>query len=436
MQTSGVISIWLSANGSKTDFDMETAQKIRKGIDVEKIRKEFPVLHQQVNGRDLVYFDNAATNQKPKRVIDALVAYYSGYNANIHRGIHTLAEKATREYERTREAAKHFINATSSDEVIFTRGVTESINLVAATYGRAFVKDGDEIIISTLEHHSNIVPWQFIVEANGARLKVIPVSREGELDLDVFKQHLTSRTKIVAVNHASNSLGTINPVKEITRLAHEAGAVVLIDGAQAGAHITIDVQDIDCDFYCLSSHKMYGPTGTGILYGKKHLLEKMPPYQGGGEMIKEVKFEKTTYNDLPYKFEAGTPNIADVIAYRHAMEFILETGRDNIAAHEHELLDYATKRISNIAAVTPVGTAVNKVGVLAFTVKGIHHFDIGQMLDARGIAVRTGHHCTQPLMDCYGIEGTVRASFAVYNTKKEIDKLIEGIDRIVALMKS
>ena len=415
---------------------MTTSQQpITTAIDVEKIRNEFPILHQQVNGRDLVYLDNAATNQKPKRVIDALIEYYTEYNANIHRGIHTLAEKATKAYEQTRETAKDFINAAASEEIIFTRGVTESINLVAASYGRTFVKEGDEIIISTLEHHSNIVPWQFVCEANKATLKVIPVSREGELDLEVFKQYLSARTKIVAINHASNSLGTINPVKEIIQLAHEAGAVVLIDGAQAGAHIDIDVQDLDCDFYCLSSHKMYGPTGTGILYGKRELLENMPPYQGGGEMIKEVTFEKTTYNDLPYKFEAGTPNIADVVAFRHAMEFILELGKENIAAHEHELLEYATAKISKLKSVTLVGTAANKVGVLAFTVKGIHHFDVGQMLDARGIAVRTGHHCTQPLMECYGIEGTVRASFAVYNTKREIDQLVEGLERIINFMK-
>ena len=414
---------------------MTTAQKVLGAIDIGKIRKEFPILHQQINGRDLVYLDNAATNQKPKRVIDALVDYYSGYNANIHRGIHTLAEKATKAYELTRETAREFINASSSEEIIFTRGVTEGINLVAATYGRAFIKAGDEIIISTLEHHSNIVPWQFVCEANGAILKVIPVTPEGELELDTFKKHLGPRTKLVAINHASNSLGTINPVKEIIKLAHDAGAVVLIDGAQAGAHIPIDVQDLECDFYCLSSHKMYGPTGTGILYGKKELLEKMPPYHGGGEMIKEVRFEKTTYNDLPYKFEAGTPNIADVIAYKHAMDFINEIGRDNIAAHEQELVDYGTKRLAELKSVTPVGTARNKVGVLAFTVAGIHHFDVGQMLDTRGIAVRTGHHCTQPLMDCYGIEGTVRASFAVYNTKKEIDQLVEGLERIISFMK-
>jgi cysteine desulfurase/selenocysteine lyase len=411
-------------------------QPITSGINVEKIREQFPILHQQVNGRDLVYLDNAATNQKPKRVIDALVDYYTGYNANIHRGIHTLAEKATKAYEHTRDVARDFMNAPSREQIIFTRGVTESINLVAASYGRTFVGEGDEIIISTLEHHSNIVPWQFVCEANNAKLKVIPVNREGVLDIDVFKQYLSPRTKIVAVNHASNSLGTINPVKEIIRLAHDVGAVVLIDGAQAGAHLEIDVQDLDCDFYCLSSHKMYGPTGAGVLYGKFDLLEKMPPYHGGGEMIKEVTFEKTTYNDLPYKFEAGTPNIADVIAFRHAMEFILDLGRENIAAHENELLAYATAKISKLKSVTAVGTAANKVGVLAFTVKGIHHFDVGQMLDARGIAVRTGHHCTQPLMECYGIEGTVRASFAVYNTKKEIDQLVEGLERIINFMKT
>ncbi|MBT1703299.1 cysteine desulfurase [Fulvivirgaceae bacterium PWU20] len=404
-------------------------------MDVERIRKEFPILHQQINGRDLVYLDNAATNQKPKKVIDALVEYYTGYNANIHRGIHTLAERATKAFEQTRETAKQFINAGSTEEIIFTRGVTESINLVAACYGNAFVNEGDEIIISTIEHHSNIVPWQFVCERKKAKLKVIPVSQSGELDLEVYKSFLSPRTKVVAVNHASNSLGTINPVKEIIKLAHEVGAVVLIDGAQAGAHLEIDVQDMDCDFYCLSSHKMYGPTGAGILYGKKELLEKMPPYHGGGEMIKEVTFDKTTYNDLPYKFEAGTPNIADVIAFRHAMEFINSLGKENISAHEHELLLYATEKLSRLKGVRLVGQAKYKVAVLAFVVEGIHHFDIGQMLDARGIAVRTGHHCTQPLMECYGIEGTVRASFSVYNTKKEIDQLVEGLERIINFMK-
>jgi cysteine desulfurase/selenocysteine lyase len=405
-----------------------------KKIDVEKIRSQFPILHQQVNGKPLVYFDNAATNQKPQRVIDALVGYYAGYNANIHRGIHTLAEKATKAYEHTRQVVKTFINAGESEEIIFTRGVTESINLVAATYGRAFIKEGDEIIISNLEHHSNIVPWQFVCEEKKAKLKIIPVTENGELKMDAYKALLSSRTKIVAVNHASNSLGTINPIKEIIRLAHEVGAVVLIDGAQAGAHLNIDVQDFDADFYCLSSHKMFGPTGTGILYGKRALLEKMPPYQGGGEMIKDVTFEKTTYNDLPYKFEAGTPNIADVVAYAEAIEFINELGKDNIAAHEHELLTYATEKISKLKSVKVIGQAKEKLGVLAFTVKGIHHFDIGQMLDARGIAVRTGHHCTQPLMECLGLEGTVRASFSVYNTKGEIDNLIDALERIINFM--
>jgi cysteine desulfurase / selenocysteine lyase len=414
---------------------MSNLTEVRRAINVEKIREQFPILHQKINGKDLVYLDNAATSQKPKSVIDALTSYYTGYNANIHRGIHTLAEKATKAYEETRETLRDFINAPHPEEIIFTRGVTESINLVASSYGRAFLQKGDEIIISGLEHHSNIVPWQLIAEERGAIIRVIPVSNEGELDIEAFEKLLTSRTKIVAVNHASNSLGTINPVKKIISLAHNAGAVVLIDGAQAGPHILIDVQDLGCDFYCLSSHKMYGPTGTGILYGRKELLEKMPPYHGGGEMIKDVSFEKTTYNDLPYKFEAGTPNIADVVAYKAAVEFIAGIGRENIAAHEHDLLSYATETISNLKKVRLVGTARHKVSVVSFVVEGIHHFDIGQMLDARGIAVRTGHHCTQPLMTQYCIEGTVRASFAVYNTKKEIDLLAEGLERIINFMK-
>ena len=405
------------------------------GIDVENLRKEFPILHQQVNGRDLVYFDNAATSQKPKTVIQALVDYYSGYNANIHRGIHTLAEKATKAYEDTRKTAQKFINASSDEEIIFTRGVTESINLVASSYGRAFLNEGDEVIVSGLEHHSNIVPWQIICEQKKAVVKVIPVLAEGELDVDALKKLVSPRTKVVSVNHASNSLGTINPIKEIIRIGHSVGAVVLIDGAQAGAHLPIDVQELDCDFYCLSAHKMYGPTGTGILYGKKSLLEKMPPYQGGGEMIKDVTFEKTTYNDLPYKFEAGTPNIADVVAFKAAMDFITGLGKENIAAHEHSLLKYATERISKLNKVRLVGTAKEKVAVVSFVLEGIHHFDIGQMLDARGIAVRTGHHCTQPLMTQYCIEGTVRASSAVYNTKEEIDQLIEGLERIINFLK-
>lgn len=407
----------------------------RSTIDVEKIREQFPVLHQKVNGRDLVYFDNAATSQKPQVVIDSLINYYKNYNANIHRGIHTLAEKATKAYEETRHLAKAFINANSEQEIIFVRGVSEAINLVAASYGKAFIKPGDEIIISGLEHHSNIVPWQIVCEDRKAILKVINITDSGELDITHFKSLLSAKTKLVAVNHASNSLGTINPIKQIIDLSHAHGAVVLIDGAQAGAHIEIDVQALNCDFYCLSSHKMYGPTGTGILYGKQAILELMPPYQGGGEMIKDVTFAKTTYNDLPYKFEAGTPNIADVIAFGQAIEFINGLGKEVMAAHEHELLRYATEKVSALPSVKLVGTANEKVSVLSFTVEGIHPFDIGQMLDARGIAVRTGHHCTQPLMDRFGIEGTVRASFAVYNTKKEVDQLVEGLERVISFMK-
>ena len=404
-------------------------------LDIEKIRTQFPVLNQQVNGQRLVYLDNAATNQKPQRVIDALTKYYEKDNANIHRGIHTLAERATKAYEQTRHAMQQFIRAKHVEEIIFTRGVTESINLVAASYGRAFLKENDEVIISGLEHHSNIVPWQMICEEKKAILKVIPVTDVGEIDLKAYQQVLSSKTKIVAVNHASNSLGTINPIKEIIDAAHNFGAVVLIDGAQAAAHLQIDVQELDCDFYCISSHKMYGPTGTGILYGKKGLLEKMPPYMGGGEMIKEVTFAKTTYNDLPYKFEAGTPNIADVIALNEAIQFINELGKDNIAAHENELLSYTCKKLLAIPSVKLVGTANEKVSVQSFVIDGIHHFDIGQMLDTRGIAVRTGHHCTQPLMDRFGIEGTVRASFSVYNTIDEVDQLAEGIERIVKFLK-
>ena len=403
-------------------------------LDIAKIRTQFPVLNQQVNGKPLVYLDNAATNQKPKRVIDALTSYYEKDNANIHRGIHTLAERATKAYEQTRLAMQEFIHAKHVEEIIFTRGVTESINLVASSYGRAFLNEGDEVIISGMEHHSNIVPWQIICNERKATLKVIPVTEIGELDIDAYRKLISDKTKLVAVNHASNSLGTINPIKEIIDIVHSHNAVVLIDGAQASAHITIDVQELDCDFYCISSHKMYGPTGTGILYGKKELLEKMPPYMGGGEMIKEVTFAKTTYNDIPYKFEAGTPNIADVIALNEAISFINELGKENIAAHEAELLTYTVKKLSTIPHVKLVGTANHKVGVQSFVVEGIHHFDIGQMLDARGIAVRTGHHCTQPLMDQYGIEGTVRASFSVYNTKDEVDQLAEGISRIVKFM--
>jgi cysteine desulfurase / selenocysteine lyase len=400
-------------------------------LHTETIRRAFPALHQQVNGHPLVYLDNAATTQKPQSVIRAIAGYYEHDNANIHRGIHTLAERATQAFEQTRETVRSFLNAPSADEIIFVRGVTEAINLVAASYGGAFIEEGDDIIVSGLEHHANLVPWQWICRAKKARLLVIPITDSGELLLDEFKRMLTPRTKLVALNHASNSLGTINSVKEITGLAHQCGAVVLIDGAQAGAHLPIDVQAIGCDFYCLSAHKMYGPTGVGILYGKRNLLEQMPPYQGGGEMIREVTYSSSTYNTLPYKFEAGTPNIADVIAFQQALNFILETGMESIVWHERELLHYATKCLTELPLLTLVGTAAEKVGVVSFVLKGIHPLDVGQMLDARGIAVRTGHHCTQPLMHRLGIDGTVRVSLAIYNTRREIDQLVQALWNII-----
>ena len=404
-------------------------------LDVVTLRKEFPVLEQTVNGHPLVYFDNAATTQKPKAVVQALVDYYTGYNANIHRGIHTLAEKATRAFEETRVAAQAFLNAKEKEEIIFVRGVTEAVNLVASSLGGQLFDEGDEIILSGLEHHSNIVPWQLVAEKAGAVIRVVPVTESGELDMATLDKLLSSKTKLVAVNHASNSLGTINPIESIISKAHAVGALVLIDGAQAAAHLDIDVQKLDCDFYCLSGHKMYGPTGVGVLYGKRALLEQMPPYQGGGEMIREVTFERTTFNDIPYKFEAGTPNIADVIALKPAFEFINALGKDAIRAHENELQQHAAAQLRSISGLRLIGTAKDKVSVQSFLLDGLHPFDVGQLLDARGIAVRTGHHCTQPLMDRFGIEGTVRASFAVYNTKAEIDRMIEALQRISSLRK-
>lgn len=401
--------------------------------DVATLRKEFPVLDQSVNGHPLVYFDNAATTQKPRQVIQALVDYYSGYNANIHRGIHTLAEKATRAFEDTRVTAKEFLNARGKEEIIFVRGVTEAVNLVANSWGESSLKPGDEIIVSGLEHHSNIVPWQLIAEKKGVAVRVIPVTESGELDIAAFESLLNTRTKLVAVNHASNSLGTINPVARIISMTHASGALVLVDGAQAAAHLNIDVQELDCDFYTISGHKMYGPTGVGVLYGKRTLLERMPPYQGGGEMIREVTFEKTTFNDIPYKFEAGTPNIADVIALKAAFDFITALGKDSIRTHEENLLRYAAQQLQKVKGLRLYGTAPEKVSVQSFLLDGMHPFDAGQLLDARGIAVRTGHHCTQPLMDRFGIEGTVRASFAVYNTSQEIDRLVDALQRISAL---
>lgn len=412
---------------------IETAT-IQKGLDIYAIRQLFPILKREVKGKPLVYFDNAATSQKPQVVIDALVNYYTSYNANVHRGIHTLAEEATQAMEKSRDAAQEYINAESREQIIFTRGTTEGINLVAYTWGRQNIKAGDEIIISSLEHHSNIVPWQILCEEKGASLKVIPITDKGELLIDEYKKLLTPKTKLVAVNQASNSLGTINPVKEIIEAAHQAGAVVLIDGAQSAVHLDIDVQDMDCDFFAFSSHKMYGPTGVGVLYGKAELLETMPPFQGGGEMIKEVTFEKTTYNDLPYKYEAGTPNIADVVAFKAAVDFLKQLGKENIRRHEEELLKYATKKLQGIAGVKIIGEAKDKLSVLSFIVEGLHPQDIGILLDNRGIAVRTGHHCTQPLMNCFGISGTVRASFAMYNTKEEIDELVIGLQKAIKML--
>lgn len=402
-------------------------------LNVEKIRAEFPVLHQEVNGKPLVYFDNAATTQKPKSVIDALGNYYKLDNSNIHRGAHTLADRATRYFEDTRTALKAFINAKEDSEIIFTKGTTESINLVASTFGRKFLKQGDEILISTMEHHANIVPWQMLCEESGAVLKVIPIDESGEIIFEEFEKLLSEKTKILAIVHASNALGTINPVKEMIQAAKKQGAKVLLDGAQSTSHLHIDVQELDCDFLCFSAHKLFGPTGLGVLYGKRELLEVMPPYQGGGEMIKEVSFDKTTYNEIPFKFEAGTPNIADVIAFKKAIEFINTLGKDAIKQHEDALLDYAVNALSEIKGFIPIGTARDKVSVVSFNINGMHPFDVGVMLDANGIAVRTGHHCTQPLMQRFGLEGTVRASFSVYNTQTEIDQMVSSVIKIAKI---
>ncbi|TAM96901.1 MAG: cysteine desulfurase [Chitinophagaceae bacterium] len=400
-------------------------------FDVQSVRKKFPALHQKVNGHPLVYFDNAATSQKPKEVIDALSHFYEKDNANIHRGIHTLAERATAEFEETRKAVQSFIHAPEAEEIIFTSGTTGGINLVAQTYGRKFLKKGDEVILSAMEHHSNIVPWQMICEEKGAKLKVIPITEAGELILKEYKKLLSAKTKIVSIAYVSNTLGTINPVKDIIKLAHEAGAKVLIDAAQAIIHIPINVKELDCDFMAFSGHKMYGPNGMGVLYGKRELLEAMPPYQGGGEMIKEVTFDKTTYNELPYKFEAGTPNIADVVAMKNAIDFVNSLDRNAALIHEHQLLQKTMSGLAGIDGIRLIGTAKHKTGVVSFVSDRIHHFDMGMMLDAKGIAIRTGHHCTEPLMNLLGIEGTNRASFAVYNTEEEVDYFIETVKGII-----
>jgi len=381
----------------------------------------------------LIYFDNAATTQKPVAVLDAIQQYYEKDNSNIHRGAHTLADRATRQYEETRESVKTQLNARETAEIIFTRGTTESINLVAKTFGPKFIQKGDEILISTLEHHSNIVPWQMLCEQTGAILKVIPITDAGELVMDEFEKLLSSKTKLVSIVHASNALGTINPAKRIIEAAHAVGAKVLLDGAQSASHLEVDVQDLDCDFLAFSAHKLYGPTGLGVLYGKRALLEEMPPFLGGGEMIREVTFEKTTYNTIPFKFEAGTPSIAEVIAFKPALDFITSTGKANIHHHENDLLQYAVELLLDVKGVIPVGTAAEKIAVFSFTIQGMHPFDVGQLLDAKGIAVRTGHHCTQPLMHRLGLEGTVRASFAVYNTRAEVEVFAQAVTKIASL---
>lgn len=397
-------------------------------IDVQKIRKDFPILHTKVNGKPLVYFDNAATSQTPIQVIDCIVNYYSHYNANIHRGVHSLSQEATDKYENARKIIQHHFNANKPEELIFTSGTTESINLVANGFA-SLLKKGDEIIVSALEHHSNIVPWQMLCEKTGAVLKVIPMTQEGELDINAYENLLSKNTKLVFVNHISNALGTINPIKKIIEEAHQVGAAVLVDGAQAAPHLKADVVDLDVDFYTVSAHKMCGPTGVGILYGKKEWLNKLPPYKGGGEMIATVTFEKTTYANLPHKFEAGTPNICGGIAFGAAINYINSIGLSTIAAYENELLDYATKQLEAINGLKIYGTSKQKTSVISFNLEGIHPYDIGSILDKHGIAVRTGHHCTQPIMDFYKIPGTVRASFSFYNTKEEIDTFVEAVKK-------
>ncbi len=397
-------------------------------FDVKSIRKDFPILSRKVNGYPLVYLDNAATSQKPKAVIDSLVDYYSNYNANIHRGVHTLSQEATDAYEQAREKIKTHFNARQAKEIIFTSGTTHAINLVASGF-RSILQDGDEVIVSAVEHHSNIVPWQMLCEATGAVLKVLPINQEGELLMDVFSEMVTTNTKLVVLNHISNALGTINPIEEIIQKAHKAGAAVLVDGAQACAHLKPDLQILDVDFYTCSAHKMCGPTGVGVLYGKEEWLTKLPPYQGGGEMIKEVTFEKTTYAELPHKFEAGTPNIAGGIAFGVALDYLNKIGFDVIARYENQLLKYATDKLQEIEGLRIYGNGINKTSVISFNIEGIHPYDIGTIVDKLGIAVRTGHHCAQPIMDFYNIPGTVRASFAFYNTFHEIDVLTEAVKK-------
>jgi len=418
-----------ATNGMSQEFHPSMANAIAPYA-VEEVRRDFPILHQQVHGHPLVYLDNAATSQKPRAVIDVISHYYESGNANIHRGVHFLSEHATEEHEAARRTVQRFLNAADKREIIFVRSATEGINLVAQTYGRKHVAAGDEVLVSAMEHHSNIVPWQMLCEEKDAKLRVIPINDRGELQMDELPKLLTPRTKVLAVTHVSNALGTITLLRKIVQIAHKHNVPVVVDGAQAAPHIRIDVQDLDADFYVFSGHKVYGPTGIGVLYGKMALLEAMPPYQGGGDMISSVTFEKTLYNDLPYKFEAGTPNIGGAIGLGAAIDYVDRLGIDNIAAHEHDLLTYATESLLAIDGVHIIGTAAEKAAVISFIIDGIHPHDIGTILDREGVAVRTGHHCAQPVMQRFRIPATARASFALYNTREEIDALVKGIYKV------
>ena len=409
-------------------------QVLKSTFDVNQIRKDFPILQREINGKPLVYLDNGATAQKPKAMIESLEQYYSHQNANIHRGVHTLSQEATAAYEEVRLKMQSYLNAKHAEEIIFTSGTTDGINLIAQSFGQLNLKEGDEVLISAMEHHSNIVPWQMICEQKGAHLKVIPIHDNGEIIFEEFEKLLTDRTKLLSIVHISNTLGTINPVKRMIDGAHKKGIPVLIDGAQAVPHMKIDVQELDADFYVFSMHKLFGPTGVGILYGKKEILESLPPYRGGGDMIKTVTFEKTTYNDLPYKFEAGTPNIADGIACGATLDYLNQLDWESIHEYESDLLHYVTEKLSSIDGLRIIGEAEQKASVISFVIDGIHSYDLGVLIDKMGIAVRTGHHCTQPLMERFGVSGTVRASFAFYNTKEEVDLLINAIERAKAML--
>ena len=406
-------------------------RNVPEGLNPEDIRRDFPILSRKVHGKPLAYLDNAATSQKPQQVIDAVSRYYSRINANIQRGVHLLSVRATEAYEATRERTQKFLNAARAEEIVFVRSTTEAINLVAQTAGRSILNPGDEVIVSQMEHHSNIVPWQMLCQERRARLRVIPVSGQGELYLDEYEKLLNHRTRIVAVTHVSNVLGTINPVRKLVEMAHGHGALVLLDGAQAAPHVRVDVQELDCDFYCFSGHKIYGPTGIGILYGKWNHLESMPPYQGGGEMIRSVSFEKTTYNEPPHKFEGGTPNIAGGVALAAALDYLENLGLDRVAAYENELLEYATSRLSQVPGLRLIGTAPSKAAVISFVLDEVHPHDMGTILDLEGVAIRTGHHCAQPLMDYFGLPATARASLAFYNTREEVDALCRGLEKVI-----